>query len=112
MAKSNGAKWRKLERSRARFWKPTDDTGALTVRLLERSLPKEGAKVQRARWLGEAIELAEDLRGPIKIGERIAIGETVVLADMLDEELLGQIVRITPAGLDGRVRLFEVEVAE
>jgi hypothetical protein len=103
--------WKKVERKRARFWKPTDDTGPITVKLLERIEATEGARVARARWLAEVLEPAEDLRGPIEEGSRIAIGESVVLADLLSG-LAGQVVRIFPAGLDGRVRLYDVEVEE
>ena len=103
--------FRKVERKRARFWKPSDDTGPITVRLLERIEANEGARVQRARWLSEVLEPAEDLRGVIEEGSRIAIGESVVLADLL-HGLGGKVVRIHPAGLDGRVRLYDVEVEE
>ncbi len=113
MAKqSNGYKFRKVERRRAKFWKPTDDHPAIVVRLIERVLPLEGARVQRARWLAEMLEPSEDLNGPLKAGERIAIGESVVLADLLTGLQPGAVVRICTAGLDGRVKLYEVEVAE
>ncbi len=104
-------KFKKRERRRARFWKPTDDTGPLTVLLKERIPPTEGARIQRARWLCEVLEPAEDLRGPIEEGSLIAVGESVVLQDLL-EGLEGKTVRITSAGLDGRVHLYDVEVAE
>jgi len=104
-------KFKKRERRRARFWKPTDDTGPLMVHLKERIPAAEGARIQRARWLGEVLADAEDLRGPIEAGSLIAIGESVVLQDLL-EGLEGKIVRIMSAGLDGRVHLYDVEVAD
>lgn len=111
-AKSNGFKFKRVERKRAKFWKPCDDNPALVVRMIERILPLEGARVQRARWLAEVLDDGEDLSGPLKAGERIAIGESVVLADLLSDVKPGQVVRISTAGLDGRVKLFNVEVAE
>lgn len=111
-AHTNGRKWKKIERTRARFWKPDDDSSALVAKLLERILPLEGARVQRARWLAEIVEPGEDQRGDLTPGERIAIGESVVLADLMRECKPGDVVRIAPAGLDGRVKVYDLEVAE
>lgn len=111
-AKSNGYKFKKIERKRAKFWKACDDNPPLVARLVERILPLEGARVQRARWLADVLEETEDLNGPLRPGDRIAIGESVVLADLLTGLQPGTIVKIASAGLDGRVKLYDVEVAE
>lgn len=108
-AKSNGKKWVKIQRRR--WWKPDDDSSALVVKLLERNDAAPGARVQRAHYVGEVLEDACDTRGDIPIGTQVRIGESVVLADTLSK-LVGQIVRISPAGLDGRVKLYDVEVSD
>lgn len=108
-AKSNGRKWVKVQRRR--WWKPDDDSSPLIVRLLERNDAAPGARVQRGHYIGEVLEEACDTRGDIPPGTQVRIGENVVLADVLPK-LVGQVVRITPAGLDGRVKLYDVEVGE
>lgn len=108
-AKSNGRKWTKI--LRRRWWKPDDDSSALVVKLLERNDAAPGARVQRGHYIGEVLEEAEDTRGAIEPGTQLRIGENVVLADILPK-LVGQVVRISPAGLDGRVKLYDVEVSE
>lgn len=108
-AKSNGRKFRKVERKRFRWWKSDDDSTPITGKL--------GAREEKATRFGvqafyplQVTEDGSDRKGAYKVGDTIAIAEKAVLRQLL--EFVGSEVRITPAGLDGRVRLFDIEVAE
>ena len=102
-------KWRRIERPRFRFWRADDDSTPITGVLGER-IVRDGKFGSRAHYPLRVTEPGEDRKGAYGVGELLAIGESATLKDLVD--LVGKEVRISPAGLDGRVKLYDVDVAE
>lgn len=107
---SNGnGKWKRIERKRFRFWRPDDDCTPLVGVLGERVV-RDGKFGARAHYPLTVTEPGEDRKGTYEAGDFLAVGESATLKDLVD--LVGKEIRITPAGLDGRVKLYDVDVAE
>lgn len=104
-------KWKRVERKgRYRFWRPEVD-GSAIVGVLGARTERDGKYGTRGQYLITVTEPGDDAKGLYDVGDTLAIGETAVLATTLPE-LVGKEVMISPAGLDGRVRLFEIDVAD
>jgi hypothetical protein len=107
---SSPTRWRKVARTRKRWWKPEWDGAAIIVRL--------GVRVTRDTRFGtrthyEMVNLVQtdDANGIIEANTPLFVREYATLND-LAQMSAGTVLRITPAGLEGQVKLFEVEVAE
>lgn len=111
--RTNGKRWKTVERKRYRYWKADDDSTPITGVLMSRE-DKAGRYGVRGIYVLKTTEAGEDRKGEYGADELIAVSETAVLKDLVN--LIGQEVRITPAGIDdtggNRVKLFDVEVAE
>jgi hypothetical protein len=106
---ASGKRWKRIERKRFRFWRPDDDSTPLVGRLISRE-EKNGRFGIQPIYTFELTENATDRKGDLVAGDIVALREYATLRDLVN--LVGKEVRITPAGLDGRVVLFDVDVAD
>lgn len=108
---SRAKRWKRVPGvKRYRFWRPEQIGGAALYGVILAREEKKGRYGEREHFVMRATEDSDDSYGAIVAGDTIAVGEATTLAPLA--EMVGREVRITPAGFDGKVKLYDIEVAE